>query len=131
MLDTELKSQLAAYLEKLQQPIELVASLDDSDTSRELDVLLGEIAALSPKMSRAVGDDARKPSFLIRRVGTSDRYAVHSVIASLLTPEQVDLYTAAYRDLASGDHDLGETAAPVDDSGPDGTVELDEQEADA
>ena len=70
MLDTELKSQLAAYLEKLQQPIELVASLDDSDASRELDALLADIAALSPKISRAGGDDARKPSFLIRRVGT-------------------------------------------------------------
>ncbi len=70
MLDADLKTQLAAYLEKLQQPIELVASLDDSDTSRELDVLLGEIAALSPKISRAVGDDVRTPSFLIRRVGS-------------------------------------------------------------
>ena len=64
---------------------------------------------------------------LIRRVGTSDRYAVHSVIASLLTPEQVDLYTAAYRDLASTDQDLGEAAAPVDGAeeqdGEDSTVE--------
>ena len=70
MLDTELKSQLAAYLEKLQQPIELVASLDDSESARELDELLDEIASLSPKISRATGDDARKPSFLIRRAGT-------------------------------------------------------------
>ena len=70
MLDADLKTQLAAYLEKLQQPIELVASLDDSAAARELDALLGEIAALSPKISRATGDDARKPSFLIRRVGT-------------------------------------------------------------
>ena len=70
MLDTDLKSQLAAYLEKLQQPIELVASLDDSDAARELDGLLADIAALSPKISRASGDDARKPSFLIRRTGT-------------------------------------------------------------
>jgi len=70
MLDTELKTQLAAYLEKLQQPIELVASLDHSDSSRELDELLGEIASLSPKISRTAGDDARKPSFLIRRTGT-------------------------------------------------------------
>lgn len=70
MLDADLKTQLAAYLEKLQQPIELVASLDDSDPARELDALLGEIAALSPKISRAVGDDVRKPSFLIRRTGT-------------------------------------------------------------
>jgi alkyl hydroperoxide reductase subunit F len=70
MLDAALKTQLAAYLEKLQQPIELVASLDDSDAARELDELLGEIAALSPKISRATGDDARKPSFQIRRPGT-------------------------------------------------------------
>ena len=70
MLDAALKTQLAAYLEKLQQPIELVASLDDSEAARELDELLGEIAALSPKITRASGDDARRPSFLIRRTGT-------------------------------------------------------------
>ena len=70
MLDTDLKSRLAAYLEKLQLPIELVASLDDSEASRELDALLADIASLSPKISRADGDDARKPSFLIRRAGT-------------------------------------------------------------
>jgi alkyl hydroperoxide reductase subunit F len=70
MLDDALKTQLAAYLEKLQQPIELVASLDDSDAARELDVLLSEIAALSPKITRVAGDDARKPSFLIRRAGS-------------------------------------------------------------
>ena len=70
MLDADLKSQLAAYLDKLQQPIELVASLDDSAAARELDILLDEIAALSPKISRATGDDARRPSFLIRRTGT-------------------------------------------------------------
>lgn len=71
MLDTDLKSQLATYLEKLQQPIELVASLDDSDSSRELDELLGEIATLSPKISRATSDAERRPSFLIRRVRTN------------------------------------------------------------
>ena len=70
MLDADLKTQLAAYLEKLQQPIELVASLDASDAARELDALLDEIAALSPKISRVAGHDARTPSFLIRRVGT-------------------------------------------------------------
>jgi len=70
MLDATLTAQLAAYLEKLQQPIELVAALDDSDAARELDALLGEIAALSPKISRRNGDAARKPSFEIRRSGT-------------------------------------------------------------
>ena len=68
MLDQDLKTQLTAYLEKLQLPIELVASLDDSDAASDLDGLLADIAALSPKISRVAGDDARKPSFEIRRV---------------------------------------------------------------
>ena len=70
MLDQDLKTQLAAYLEKLQQPIELVASLDDSDAARELDALLADIDALSPMISRAAGNDPRTPSFLIRRTGS-------------------------------------------------------------
>jgi alkyl hydroperoxide reductase subunit F len=70
MLDTNLQSQLKAYLERLAQPIELVPALDDSESSRELALLLGEIAALSDKITVAPAtDDARKPSFLIRRVG--------------------------------------------------------------
>ncbi len=70
MLDATLKTQLAAYLEKLQQPIELVAALDDSDASRELDALLDEIATLSPKITRRSGEAARRPSFEIRRSGS-------------------------------------------------------------
>jgi len=70
MLDDALKTQLAAYLEKMRQPIELVASLDESDASRELDALLSEIAALSPMITRTPGNDRRKPSFLIRRAGS-------------------------------------------------------------
>ncbi|WP_019203036.1 DUF4194 domain-containing protein [Tsukamurella sp. 1534] len=67
---------------------------------------------------------------LIRRVGTGERYAVHSVIASLLTPEQVDLYTAAYRDLANADHDLGEAAATVEtDAADDEPVDTEEGDA--
>ncbi|QOY93436.1 alkyl hydroperoxide reductase subunit F [Massilia sp. UMI-21] len=71
MLDATLKKQLQAYLEKVVQPIELVASLDDSPKAREMDELLREIAALSDKIAvRRDGDDARKPSFAINRVGT-------------------------------------------------------------
>lgn len=71
MLDATLQTQLKAYLEKLMQPIELVASLDDGDKSRELEALLQEIAALSDKISyERRDDDARKPSFAINRVGT-------------------------------------------------------------
>ncbi|MEO7051288.1 MAG: alkyl hydroperoxide reductase subunit F [Rhodanobacter sp.] len=71
MLDENLKSQLQAYLEKLIQPIELVAALDDGAKSLELDELLQEIAALSDKISlRRDDSEARKPSFAINRVGT-------------------------------------------------------------
>lgn len=69
MLDANLKTQLQAYLEKLRQPIELVATLGDDETSSELDALLGEINGLSDKISyRQDGDAARAPSFDIRRV---------------------------------------------------------------
>ena len=71
MLDAELKTQLQAYLTRLQQPIELIASLDDSETSRELAALLQDIATMSDKIGyRRSDDDARKPSFAIARVGT-------------------------------------------------------------
>jgi alkyl hydroperoxide reductase subunit F len=78
MLDANLKSQLSAYLEKLQLPIELRASLDDGDASEELQALLGEIASLSDKITYArTDDDARRPSFEIRRSGsdTAVRFA--------------------------------------------------------
>lgn len=71
MLDADLKTQLKAYLEKVTQPIELVASLDDGAKSHELEGLLQEVASLSDKISYARrNDDPRKPSFAINRVGT-------------------------------------------------------------
>ena len=74
MLDTAIKTQLAAYLEKLQQPIELVATPDGSDASRQMRELLADIAALSPKVTvREDGTDARKPSFSVGRPGETPR----------------------------------------------------------
>ena len=71
MLDEALKTQMKAYLEKLTQPIELVAALADDDKSRELDELLHEVAALSDMISlRRDDSEPRKPSFAINRVGT-------------------------------------------------------------
>ena len=72
MLDETLKGPLAAYLERVSQPFELVASLDDSDTSRDMRALLETIQGLrSDKISlRLDGNDARKPSFSLQRVGT-------------------------------------------------------------
>jgi alkyl hydroperoxide reductase subunit F len=71
MLDDSLKSQLKTHLEKLQQPIELVASLDDSPKSAELMELLEDIASLSDRIAvDRRDDDERRPSFSINRVGT-------------------------------------------------------------
>ncbi|KAA0068535.1 alkyl hydroperoxide reductase subunit F [Rhodanobacter sp. T12-5] len=71
MLDANLNAQLKAYLEKVTQPIEIVASLDDSAKSAELNELLEEIASLSDRISLVRRDDnERKPSFAINRVGT-------------------------------------------------------------
>lgn len=79
MLDDAIKGQLKAYLEKLQRPIELIASLDDSDLSsnsktQELRGLLTDIDSLSDRVSvRFDGTDARKPSFTIAEVGQVGR----------------------------------------------------------
>ena len=71
MLDTSLKNQLKAYLEKLSRPISLVASLDAGAKSAEMLALLTEIADLSDKISLDVRrDDAeRKPSFSVSGEG--------------------------------------------------------------
>ncbi|KGK85604.1 alkyl hydroperoxide reductase [Stutzerimonas degradans] len=70
MLDTNLKTQLKAYLEKVTQPFEIVASLDDGEKSQELLSLLQDIASLSDKIAlKTDGADARKPSFSLNRIG--------------------------------------------------------------
>lgn len=69
MLDANLKAQLQAYLEKVTQPFEIVASLDNGAKSTELKSLLEEIAGMSDKITlRTDGDDARKPSFSLNRI---------------------------------------------------------------
>jgi alkyl hydroperoxide reductase subunit F len=78
MLDAAIKGQLNAYLEKLQTPIELVASLDFSEKnkakSQEMLSLLEEITALSNKVSlRQNGEAQFKPSFTVGAVGSSGR----------------------------------------------------------
>ncbi len=64
MLDVAIKGQLKAYLEKLQRPIQLVASLDDSAKSQEMYSLLQEISTLSDKVSVSdQGNSHYRPSF--------------------------------------------------------------------
>ncbi len=70
-LDSNIKSQLTAYLEKLVQPIELVASVNDGDKSLEMLELLREIASISAKINliERHDDEELKPSFTVGRVG--------------------------------------------------------------
>jgi alkyl hydroperoxide reductase subunit F len=70
MLDTSLKTQLKAYLERITQPVELIASLDDRPAAQEMRALLEDIAGLSELVSvRFDGQEARRPSFQVTRAG--------------------------------------------------------------
>lgn len=71
MLDANLKTQLKGYLTKVIYPIEIVASLDDSDKSQELQQLLADIAELSDKITVKESRDGseRTPSFSLNRQG--------------------------------------------------------------
>jgi len=71
MLDDNLKTQLQAYLEKVVRPVEIVASLDDSAKSREMEELLGEIVLLSDKITLVErrDADAHTPSFALNSPG--------------------------------------------------------------
>jgi len=75
MLDAATKAQLASYLERISQPIEIVASLDDTQASQETRALLKDIAE-SSKLVTVVEDSSagtphRTPSFSINRPGES------------------------------------------------------------
>jgi len=69
MLDTNLKTQLKGYFDRISQPVVLRASVDDGASSRELIELLADIASLSAlltvEVSRAEGH--LSPSFSVGR----------------------------------------------------------------
>lgn len=69
MLDAAIKGQLKSYLERATTPIEIVASLDDSPTSVEMQSMLNDVAESSPlvKLTISRDDNQRKPSFSINR----------------------------------------------------------------
>ena len=72
MLDDDIKQQLAAYLERVQQPFEMVATLGSDAKSTEMRELLEEIAGMRPDRItlRTDGQDARVPSFTLARPGS-------------------------------------------------------------
>jgi NADH-dependent peroxiredoxin subunit F len=69
MLDAATLAQLKSYLERATQPIEIVASLDDSKGSVELQALLRDVASASAlvTVTESRDDTHRKPSFSINR----------------------------------------------------------------
>ncbi|WP_158652812.1 thioredoxin family protein, partial [Acinetobacter indicus] len=74
MLDQNTTAQLKALLERLEGPIELVATLDSSDKSDKIKELVTEIAALSDQVTaRFDGNNKRAPSFGVAKAGEQPR----------------------------------------------------------
>ena len=71
MLDSNLKMQLKGYLERISLPVEIIASVDESDKSRELLELLADIGSASGliKVDVRRDDEHIKPSFALQRPG--------------------------------------------------------------
>ena len=68
MLDATLSAQLRAYLERVREPFELVATLDDSAPAGEMRELLQQITSLTDKITlRTDGQATRRPSFALKR----------------------------------------------------------------
>ncbi|MDE2605810.1 MAG: alkyl hydroperoxide reductase subunit F [Burkholderiales bacterium] len=74
MLDANMKAQLAAYLERMTQPVEIVASLDDTPASADMRALLRDIAEASPRVSvtESAGGAQRTPSFQVNPPGRTN-----------------------------------------------------------
>jgi alkyl hydroperoxide reductase subunit F len=75
MLDANLKAQLGAYMQRISNPIEIAASLDESPASGQLRELLADIAQASPLVTvrETTGESAqRTPSFSVNRPGQAN-----------------------------------------------------------
>ena len=79
MLDEATKAQLKSYLERATTPIEIVASLDDSEASSQMQSLLKDVAESSAlvTVTESRADNLRKPSFSVNRPSenTGPRFA--------------------------------------------------------
>jgi alkyl hydroperoxide reductase subunit F len=75
MLDGNLNEQLKGYLERISQTVEIVASLDDTEQSREMLELLTEIETACGLIKVEVrrDDEQLKPSFAVGRPGAASR----------------------------------------------------------
>ncbi|MGV0982723.1 MAG: alkyl hydroperoxide reductase subunit F [Polynucleobacter sp.] len=76
MLDANIKAQLKAYFEKIESPIVLEATLDDSTQSGQMLELLNEVAEQSAKITvKTSGSSKNIPSFTVAKVGEVARIA--------------------------------------------------------
>lgn len=76
MLDTNIKAQLKAYFEKIESPIVLEATLDDSTQSTQMLELLNEVAEQSTKITvKTSGSSKNIPSFTVGKVDEVARIA--------------------------------------------------------
>src|SRR6202795_548907 len=73
MLDANLKSQLQGYLARISQPVEIIASVDGGDKSREMIELLNDVESVCALVRiDAHGEEAQmRPSFALRRPGAA------------------------------------------------------------
>lgn len=71
-LDTEIKAQLAQFLELLENDVVFAAHLDESENSQKVREFLDEIQAMSPKISLVDKSLTRTPSFMINQKGQAD-----------------------------------------------------------
>jgi alkyl hydroperoxide reductase subunit F len=74
MLDQNTTAQLKTLLERLEAPIEIIASLDGSDKSNQIKELVSEVEVLSDNVTaRYDGTHTRRPSFAIAKAGETPR----------------------------------------------------------
>lgn len=74
MLEQAIKDQLATYLQRLEAPIEIVASLDESDKAAKIRDFVTQVASLSDQVTaRFDGSNSRRPSFGIAKAGEQPR----------------------------------------------------------
>ncbi|GLC81258.1 alkyl hydroperoxide reductase subunit F [Lacrimispora brassicae] len=69
MLDTEIKNQLAEYLQLLENDVLIKVSAGSDSISKDMMDLIHELTALSPRIKTEEGKLPRTPSFSINRMG--------------------------------------------------------------
>jgi NADH-dependent peroxiredoxin subunit F len=109
MLDSNIKSQLKAYFERIVQPIVLTASLNDSPAAGEMLELLNEVAEQSDKITiKTDGNAINKPSFTVSKAGEAARITFaglpmgHEMTSFILAILQVSGYPPKVEDEVIG-----------------------------